>query len=64
MKFVKLKTKSNLICDSISNEMQVLKIKIPRGFPTGGLLKSEVSKPDIGHKSIIYYMFVNVKRIN
>lgn len=40
--------------------MQVMKINIPRGFPTGGTLKSEVSKPDIGHKnvkSIVYYMY-------
>lgn len=32
--------------------MQVMKINIPRGFPTGGTLKSEVSKPDIGHKNV------------
>jgi len=55
MKLVKLKKKSNLICDSMENEKQVLKIKIPRGFPTGGTLKSEILKPNIGHdiKSII-----------
>lgn len=32
--------------------MPVLNIKIPRGFPTGGTLKFEVSKPDIGHNNV------------
>lgn len=27
---------------SMSNQTQIVKIKIPRGFPTGGILKSEV----------------------
>ncbi|XP_022176137.1 uncharacterized protein LOC111037720 [Myzus persicae] len=60
IKSVKIKRKPNIICVSKSNEIQVLKIKIPRGFPTGGTLKSEVSKPGIGHKnvkSIVYYLY-------
>ncbi|XP_025193484.1 uncharacterized protein LOC112593316, partial [Melanaphis sacchari] len=63
IKLIKLKKKSNFFCDSMENEKQVLKIKIPRGFPTGGTIKSEISKPDIGHdniKSIVYYI-VNMK---
>jgi len=49
----------------MENEKQVLKIKIPRGFSTGGTLKSEISKPDIGHnniKSIVFILYIkNVK---
>lgn len=32
--------------------MPVLNIRIPRGFPTGGTLKFEVSKSDIGHNNV------------
>lgn len=65
---MKLKKKSNLICDSMENEKQVLKIKIPRGFPTGGTLKSEVLKPDIGHNNIksiiILHCKCEMKKVN
>ncbi|XP_026820107.1 uncharacterized protein LOC113558773, partial [Rhopalosiphum maidis] len=52
IKLVKIKKNSDFICDSMENEKRVLKIKIPRGFPTGGTLKSEISKLDIGHNNI------------
>ncbi|CAI6346964.1 unnamed protein product [Macrosiphum euphorbiae] len=52
IKSVELKRKPSTLCDSISNKLQVLKINIPRGFPTGGTLKSEVSKPDIGYNNV------------
>lgn len=48
-----VKKKSTLINESISNEMQVVKVDVPRGFPTGGTLKTEVTKADTDIKSII-----------
>lgn len=52
-KSVVVKRKSTLISDSITNEMEVVKVIVPRGIPTGGTLKSEVSKVDSDFKSII-----------
>ncbi|XP_060862181.1 dnaJ homolog subfamily B member 1-like [Metopolophium dirhodum] len=52
IKLVELKRNPSTLCDSISNKLQVLKINIPRGFPTGGTIKSEVSRPDIGYNNV------------
>lgn len=30
----------------MSNQTQIVKVKIPRGFPTGGELKSEIINAD------------------
>lgn len=53
IKSVVVKKKSTLINDSITNEREVVKVIVPRGFTTGGTLKTEVSKVDSNLKSII-----------
>lgn len=41
-KLIPVKIKST-ISNSMSNKIQFMKVIVPRGFPTGGILKSEVS---------------------
>lgn len=41
---INVKKKLVHISDSVLNKVQVVKVKVPPGFPTGGTLKSEVLK--------------------
>ncbi|VVC39642.1 Chaperone DnaJ, C-terminal,DnaJ domain,HSP40/DnaJ peptide-binding [Cinara cedri] len=43
IKFVSVEKKLTHTGDSKSNQTQIVKVKVPRGFPTGGILKSEIS---------------------
>lgn len=52
IKLVEVKNKSIKISDSVSNVMQVVKVNVPRGFPTGGTLLSEVSKSTNGLEDV------------
>lgn len=52
MKLVPVKRKLIQISNSTTNEMQTVKINIPRGFPTGGILKSKVSEVGPGLNDI------------
>lgn len=49
--------------DSISNEVRFVKVKVPRGFPTGRTLKSEEINADAdfdGIKSIIFVSCMHI----
>lgn len=54
IKPVVVRRQSTVIYDAITNETQVVRVIVPRGFPSGGTLKTEVSKVDSDFKSIIY----------
>lgn len=47
-KLVPVEQKCTAICGSISSQIQIVKINVPRGFPTGGTLRSQVSKSVTG----------------
>lgn len=47
-KLVPIEQKSTEIFNSISSQIRTVKINVPRGFPTGGTLRSQVSKSVTG----------------